>query len=136
MDVEAISTGRLGLDIALADAGGLPKGRMIESLWPGKLRQDDVALHVVAETQKNGGIRAFVDAEHALDPSYAKALGVNLDELMICQPDTGEQALEITDTLVRSGAVKSSVVDWLPPWCRERRSKAKWATPMWALKPD
>ncbi len=110
MDVEAISTGSLGLDIALG-IGGLPKGRIIEIYGPESSGKTTLTLHVVAEAQKKGGVCAFVDAEHALDPQYAKKLGVNLDELLISQPDTGEQALEIVDTLVRSGAVSLVVVD-------------------------
>ncbi|WP_435168259.1 recombinase RecA [Falsirhodobacter sp. 1013] len=110
MEVEATSTGSLGLDIALG-IGGLPKGRIIEIYGPESSGKTTLTLHVVAEEQKKGGVCAFVDAEHALDPSYAKKLGVNLDELLISQPDTGEQALEIVDTLVRSGAVSLIVVD-------------------------
>ncbi len=110
MEIEAISTGSIGLDIALG-IGGLPKGRIIEIYGPESSGKTTLALHVIAEEQKNGGICAFVDAEHALDPSYAKKLGVNLDELLISQPDAGEQALEITETLVRSGAVAVVVVD-------------------------
>ncbi len=110
MDVEAISTGSLGLDIALG-IGGLPKGRVIEVYGPESSGKTTLALHVVAEAQKSGGICAFVDAEHALDPIYANKIGVNVDELLISQPDTGEQALEITDTLVRSGAVDVLVID-------------------------
>ena len=110
MDVEAISTGSLGLDVALG-IGGLPKGRIIEIYGPESSGKTTLTLHVVAESQKKGGVCAFVDAEHALDPQYAKKLGVNLDELLISQPDTGEQALEIVDTLVRSGAVSLVVVD-------------------------
>lgn len=110
MDVEAISTGSLGLDIALG-IGGLPKGRVVEIYGPESSGKTTLALHVVAEIQREGGVAAFVDAEHALDPVYANALGVNIDELLISQPDTGEQALEITDTLVRSGAVDILVID-------------------------
>ena len=110
MDIEATSTGSLGLDIALG-IGGLPKGRIIEIYGPESSGKTTLTLHCVAEEQKKGGVCAFVDAEHALDPQYAKKLGVNLDELLISQPDTGEQALEITDTLVRSGAVSMVVVD-------------------------
>jgi recombination protein RecA len=109
-EIEATSTGSLGLDIALG-IGGLPKGRIIEIFGPESSGKTTLTLHVVAEEQKKGGICAFVDAEHALDPQYAKKLGVNLDELLISQPDTGEQALEIVDTLVRSGAVNLVVVD-------------------------
>ncbi len=110
IEIEAISTGSIGLDIALG-IGGLHKGRIIEIYGPESSGKTTLALHVIAEEQKNGGICAFVDAEHALDPSYAKKLGVNLDELLISQPDAGEQALEITETLVRSGAVAVVVVD-------------------------
>jgi recombination protein RecA len=110
MEIESISTGSLGLDIALG-IGGLPNGRVIEIYGPESSGKTTLALHVVAEIQKKGGVAAFVDAEHALDPGYARKLGVNLDELLISQPDTGEQALEITDTLVRSGAVEIVVVD-------------------------
>ena len=110
MEIEATSTGSLGLDIALG-IGGLPKGRIVEIYGPESSGKTTLTLHVVAEEQKKGGVCAFVDAEHALDPSYARKLGVNLDELLISQPDTGEQALEIVDTLVRSGAVSLIVVD-------------------------
>ncbi|MEL7481316.1 MAG: recombinase RecA [Pseudomonadota bacterium] len=110
LDIEAVSTGSLGLDIALG-IGGLPKGRVIEIYGPESSGKTTLSLHVVAEAQKNGGVCAFVDAEHALDPAYASKLGVDLDDLLISQPDTGEQALEIADTLVRSGAVDVLVVD-------------------------
>ncbi|MDX1738172.1 MAG: recombinase RecA [Alphaproteobacteria bacterium] len=110
MDIEAISTGSLGLDIALG-IGGLPKGRIIEIFGPESSGKTTLALHCVAEAQKSGGTCAFVDAEHALDPVYAKKLGVDVDELLISQPDAGEQALEIADTLVRSGAIDVLVVD-------------------------
>ena len=109
-EIEATSTGSLGLDIALG-IGGLPKGRIVEIYGPESSGKTTLTLHVVAEEQKKGGVCAFVDAEHALDPTYARKLGVNLDELLISQPDTGEQALEIVDTLVRSGAVSLVVVD-------------------------
>jgi recombination protein RecA len=110
MDVEAVSTGSLGLDIALG-IGGLPRGRIIEIYGPESSGKTTLALHCVAESQKNGGVCAFIDAEHALDPLYAGKLGVDLDDLLISQPDTGEQALEIADTLVRSGAVDLLVID-------------------------
>jgi recombination protein RecA len=110
VDVEVVSTGSLGLDIALG-IGGLPKGRIIEIYGPESSGKTTLALHVVAEAQKAGGVCAFVDAEHALDPGYARKLGVNIDELLISQPDAGEQALEIADTLVRSNAVDVLVVD-------------------------
>ena len=110
LDVEAISTGSLGLDIALG-IGGLPRGRVVEIYGPESSGKTTLALQTIAESQKKGGICAFVDAEHALDPVYARKLGVNTDDLLISQPDTGEQALEIADTLVRSGAVEILVVD-------------------------
>jgi len=110
IETEVISTGSLGLDIALG-IGGLPRGRVIEIYGPESSGKTTLALHVVAEGQRRGGTCAFVDAEHALDPSYARKLGVNLDDLLISQPDTGEQALEIADTLVRSGAIDVLVVD-------------------------
>ena len=110
IEVEAISTGSLGLDIALG-IGGLPKGRIVEIFGPESSGKTTLALHVIAEAQRKGGICAFVDAEHALDPVYARKLGVNVDDLLISQPDAGEQALEITDTLVRSGAIDVLVVD-------------------------
>ena len=110
IDVQAISTGSLGLDVALG-IGGLPKGRIVEIYGPESSGKTTLALHVVAESQKTGGTCAFVDAEHALDPVYAKKLGVNIDDLLISQPDAGEQALEIADTLVRSGAISVLVVD-------------------------
>jgi recombination protein RecA len=110
MDVETVSSGSLGLDIALG-VGGLPKGRIVEIYGPESSGKTTLALHTVAEAQKKGGICAFIDAEHALDPVYARKLGVNIDDLLISQPDTGEQALEICDTLVRSGAVDVLVVD-------------------------
>ncbi len=109
-EIEASSTGSLGLDIALG-IGGLPMGRIVEIYGPESSGKTTLTLHCVAEQQKRGGVCAFVDAEHALDPQYARKLGVDLDELLISQPDTGEQALEITDTLVRSGAVNMVVVD-------------------------
>ena len=110
IEIEAISTGSLGLDIALG-IGGLPRGRIVEIYGPESSGKTTLALHCVAEAQKRGGICAFIDAEHALDPVYARKLGVNIDDLLISQPDTGEQALEICDTLVRSGAVEVLVVD-------------------------
>ncbi|MEL6240474.1 MAG: recombinase RecA [Pseudomonadota bacterium] len=109
-DIQASSSGSLGLDIALG-IGGLPMGRIVEIYGPESSGKTTLTLHCVAEQQKRGGVCAFVDAEHALDPQYAKKLGVDLDELLISQPDTGEQALEITDTLVRSGAVNMVIVD-------------------------
>ncbi len=110
VEVETVSTGSLGLDIALG-IGGLPKGRVVEIFGPESSGKTTLALHTIAEAQKKGGICAFVDAEHALDPVYARKLGVDLENLLISQPDTGEQALEITDTLVRSGAIDILVID-------------------------
>jgi recombination protein RecA len=110
VEIETISTGSLGLDIALG-IGGLPRGRVVEVYGPESSGKTTLALHVIAEAQKNGGTAAFVDAEHALDPIYARKLGVDVDELIVSQPDTGEQALEITDTLVRSNAVDILVID-------------------------
>ena len=110
VEIESVSTGSLGLDMALG-IGGLPRGRVVEIYGPESSGKTTLALHTVAEVQKAGGTAAFVDAEHALDPTYAQKLGVNLDDLLVSQPDTGEQALEITDTLVRSGAVDVIVID-------------------------
>src|SRR5207302_313188 len=110
MEVETISSGSLGLDIALG-VGGLPRGRVIEIYGPESSGKTTLALHAIAEAQRGGGTAAFVDAEHALDPVYARKLGVDIDEMLISQPDTGEQALEITDTLVRSGGVDIVVID-------------------------
>ena len=110
VDIASISTGSLGLDLALG-IGGLPRGRIVEIYGPESSGKTTLALHVIAEAQKGGGACAFIDAEHALDPGYARKLGVNLDDLLISQPDAGEQALEIADTLVRSGAIDVLVVD-------------------------
>src|SRR5216683_3025287 len=109
-DIDVISTGSLGLDIALG-IGGLPRGRVVEIYGPESSGKTTLALHVIAEAQKGGGTSAFIDAEHALDPAYAKKLGVDIDDLLISQPDAGEQALEIADTLVRSGAIDVLVID-------------------------
>jgi len=110
MAIEAVSTGALALDLALG-IGGLPRGRVTEIYGPESSGKSTLALHVVAEAQRNGGICAYIDAEHALDPVYARAIGVDVDELLISQPDTGEQALEIADMLVRSGAIDVVVID-------------------------
>ena len=110
VEIETVPTGSLGLDIALG-VGGLPRGRVVEIYGPESSGKTTMTLHVIAEAQKRGGVCAFIDAEHALDPIYARKLGVNLEDLLISQPDTGEQALEITDTLVRSGAVDVLVID-------------------------
>ena len=109
-NIETVSTGSLNLDIALG-IGGLPKGRVVEIYGPESSGKTTLALHVIAEMQKTGGTAAFVDAEHALDPVYAGKLGVNIDEMLVSQPDTGEQALEITDNLIRSGAIDIIVID-------------------------
>src|ERR1044071_6071085 len=108
-DIEVVSTGSLGLDLALG-VGGLPRGRVVEVYGPESLGKTTLTLQVIAEVQRGGGTAAFVDAEHALDPTYAEKLGVNINDLLVSQPDTGEQALEITDMLVRSGAVDVVVV--------------------------
>ena len=126
MDIEAISSGSLGLDIALG-IGGLPRGRVVEIYGPESSGKTTLALHTIAEAQKKGGICAFVDAEHALDPIYARKLGVNVDDLLISQPDAGEQALEIADTLVRSGAIDVLVVNSVPLSCRAPSLKVRWA---------
>src|SRR5919109_2799771 len=110
VEIETVSTGSLGLDLALG-VGGLPRGRIVEIYGPESSGKTTLTLHCIAEAQKAGGTCAFIDAEHALDPGYARKLGVDIDELLISQPDTGEQALEIADTLVRSGAVDILVVD-------------------------
>ncbi len=126
-DVDTVSTGSLGLDIALG-IGGLPRGRVVEIYGPESSGKTTLALHCVAEAQKKGGTCAFIDAEHALDPIYARKLGINVDDLLISQPDTGEQALEICDTLVRSAP---STCWWSirsPRWCRAPSSRARWAT--------
>src|SRR4051794_15652370 len=110
MGIESIQTGALSLDLALG-VGGLPRGRVVEIFGPESSGKSTLAMHVVAEAQRNGGICAYIDAEHAMDPVYAKAIGVDIDELLISQPDTGEQALEIADTLIRSGALDVVVID-------------------------
>ncbi len=110
MDIESIPTGALGLDLALG-IGGLPRGRVVEIFGPESSGKSTLAMHVVAEAQRNGGICAYIDAEHAMDPVYARAIGVDIDELLISQPDTGEQALEIADMLIRSGALDVIVID-------------------------
>ena len=110
IEIEAVSSGSLGLDIALG-IGGLPRGRVVEIFGPESSGKTTLALHAIAEAQRSGGTAAFIDAEHALDPAYAKKLGVDIDELIVSQPDTGEQALEIADTLVRSNAIDVLVID-------------------------
>ncbi len=131
--IEAISTGAITLDLALG-VGGLPRGRIIEIYGPESSGKTTLAQHVAAEVQKRGGIAAIVDAEHALDPEYARALGVNVEELLISQPDTGEQALEITEQLVRSGAVDLVIIDSVAALVPKQKSKAKWVTACRACK--
>ena len=133
-NVEAIPTGSLALDLALG-IGGVPRGRIIEIYGPESSGKTTLALHVLAQAQKMGGEVAFVDAEHALDPTYARALGVKVEDMLISQPDTGEQALEITEALVRSGAI--DVVWWTPwpLWSPVPRSRERWATASWGSMP-
>ena len=130
VEIESVSTGSLGLDLALG-IGGLPRGRVVEIYGPESSGKTTLALHVVAEVQKLGGTASFIDAEHALDPSYAHKLGVNLDDLLVSQPDTGEQALEICDTLVRSwppvDITHPSSTSVAAPTPSRRRSRATWA---------
>ena len=126
--VEVIPTGSIALDAALG-TGGLPRGRIVEVYGPESSGKTTVALHAIANAQRAGGIAAFIDAEHALDPEYAKALGVDTDALLVSQPDTGEQALEIADMLVRSGSVDiSSLSTRLLLWFHAQKSKARWVT--------
>ncbi len=134
MDVEAVSTGALALDIALG-IGGLPRGRVVEIYGPESSGKSTMAMHVVAEAQRNGGICAYIDAEHAMDPVYAANIGVDIDELLISQPDTGEQALEIADTLIRSGALDVVVIDSVAALTPGPRSRGRWATPTSASRP-
>ena len=134
-DIQAVSTGSLGLDIALG-IGGLPRGRVIEIYGPESSGKTTLTLSVIAEMQKLGGVAAFIDAEHALDPQYAAKLGVNVPELLISQPDTGEQALEIVDMLVRSGSVDIVVVDSVAALSLAPKLKARWATATWVCKRD
>jgi len=128
-DIEVVSTGSLTLDIALG-VGGLPKGRVVEVYGPESSGKTTLALHIVAEIQKQGGTAAFVDAEHALDPQYAEKLGVNIEDLLVSQPDHGEQALEITDMLVRSGAIDIVVIDSVAALTPKLRLKVTWAITM------
>jgi len=130
-DIQVVSTGSLGLDIALG-VGGLPRGRVIEIYGPESSGKTTLALQVIAEMQKLGGTAAFIDAEHALDPQYAQKLGVKVEDLLISQPDNGEQALEITDMLVRSASVDVVVIDSVAALTPRPKSKAKWATRKWA----
>ena len=133
-NVSAIPTGALSLDLALG-IGGLPRGRIVEIFGPESSGKTSLALHVVAEAQRNGGVAAFIDAEHALDPVYAKALGVDVDELLISQPDTGEQALEIADMLIRSGALDVVVIDSVARSSPAPSWRATWVTPTSGCRP-
>ncbi len=133
MDVETISTGSLSLDIALG-AGGLPMGRIVEVYGPESSGKTTLTLELIAAAQKVGKTCAFVDAEHALDPIYAQKLGVDIDALLVSQPDTGEQALEICDALARSGAIDVLVIDSVAALTPKLRSKAKWAIATWVFK--
>ena len=132
--VASISTGALALDVALG-LGGLPRGRVVEIFGPESSGKSTLAMHVVAEAQRTGGVCAYIDAEHAMDPVYASAIGVNVDELLISQPDTGEQALEITDMLIRSGALDVIAIDSVAALVPRPRSKGRWATPTSASRP-
>ena len=132
VNVDAISTGSLSLDLALG-VGGVPRGRIIEIYGPESSGKTTLALHILASAQKKGGEVAFIDVEHALEPAYARALGVDIDSLLISQPDTGEQALDITEALVRSGAVDVVVVDSVAaPCCPAASWRARWARAAWA----
>ena len=124
MGIQAISTGALALDLALG-IGGLPRGRIVEFFGTESGGKSTLALHVVAEAQRAGGVCAYIDAEHALDPPYAEAIGVNVDELLVSQPDTGEQALEIADMLIRSGAIDVVVIDWAIPTSASKRASCR-----------
>ena len=132
--VEVIPTGSIALDIALG-IGGLPRGRVVEIYGPESSGKTSIALHVVANAQKAGGIAAFIDAEHALDPEYAKNLGVDTDALLVSQPDTGEQALEIADMLIRSGALDLIVIDSVAALVPRAEIRARWATVTSASRP-
>ncbi len=134
VDVPTIPTGSISLDLALG-IGGYPRGRIVEVYGPESSGKTTLTLHAIAECQKQGGVAAFIDAEHALDPTYARKLGVNVDELLVSQPDHGEQALEIADTLVRSGAVDIIVIDSVAALVpKRRRSRVRWATATWACR--
>ena len=126
LNVESISTGSIGLDVALG-IGGLPRGRIVEMYGPESSGKTTLALHCIAEAQKKGGIAAFIDVEHALDPVYAEALGVDIDDLLVSQPDNGEQALEITEELVRSGAIDVIVVDSVAALVPRAEVEGTWA---------
>lgn len=131
--VETVPTGCLSLDLALG-LGGVPKGRVIEVYGPESSGKTTVALHMIAEVQKRGGIAGFVDAEHALDPVYAKSIGVDIDELYISQPDSGDQALEITETMVRSGAIDIIVIDSVAALVPRQEIEGDMGTAMWDFR--
>ena len=133
-EVEVIPSGSLGLDIALG-IGGYPRGRVVEIYGPESSGKTTLTLHAIAEVQRKGGIAAFIDAEHAFDRFYAEKLGVDTENLIISQPDNGEQALEITDNLIRSGAIDLIIVDSVAALTPRPKSKAKWATPKWVFTP-
>lgn len=133
--VEVISTGSFGLDMALG-VGGFPKGRVIEIYGPESSGKTTLAISCIAEAQKKGGICAFIDAEHAFDQFYAQKLGVNISDLLISQPDDGEQALEIADNLIRSGAIDVIVIDSVAALVPVQKLKAIWATAKWVSRPD
>jgi recombination protein RecA len=133
--IQAISTGSLTLDIATG-IGGLPRGRVVEIYGPESSGKTTLALNAVAQAQAAGGTAAFIDAEHALDVNYAKRIGVNIEDLLISQPDTGEQALEVTESLVRSGALDIIVIDSGQPWYQRQKSKATWETRSQVFRQD
>ena len=135
LNVESISTGSIALDVALG-IGGVPRGRIIEIYGPESSGKTTLALHMIAETQKNEGTAAFIDAEHALDPMYAKKLGVDTENLIVSQPDTGEQALEITEVLVRSGAIDIVVIDSVARLVPRVEIEGKWAILTWDCRLD
>ncbi len=134
-NIDTVPTGALSLDIALG-AGGVPKGRIIEIYGPESSGKTTVALHMLAEVQKRGGVAGFVDAEHALDPQYARKIGVDIDNLYISQPDNGEQALEITETMVRSGAIDIVVVDSVAALVPRAEIEGIWEIRIWGYKHD
>lgn len=131
--VSSISSGSLGLDGALG-VGGVPKGRIIEIFGPESSGKTTLALHIIAESQKKGGVAAFIDAEHALDPIYSKKLGVDIDNLLVSQPDNGEQALEITETLIRSGAIDVVVIDSVAALVPRAEIEGEMGIPIWDFK--
>lgn len=133
MDVEMIPSGSLSLDLALG--GGIPRGRVIELYGPESSGKTTLSLHMVAEVQKRGGQAAFIDAEHALDPAYARRIGVDVDNMLLSQPDNGEQALEITETLVRSNAVDIIVIDSVAALTPKAEIEGEWETATWGFRP-